>query len=543
MTQYLLAAEADQIQDFIFRASHLREVVGGSQLLTRFGDRKDGAPPALGVPDKDLIVSGGGSFRALFATPEQAIQFGQQLAGVYYQATGGSLTVIAEPEEIKDEADFAQASRVAQEKLREAKRKRPGHLSTVHLPYVAFCASCGVGLASRHEKRHPKAEQAQYLCDDCLAKGSERAEESLGAFLKPFVQVVVGEQENPYDYIWPGKDRSEAEQEIDPTTDLGRFDSRKYVAYLVADGNNMGKVFDHCDRKQMRQLSEAMTIELRASLASATRELKKGQAEVAVNFIPALPLILGGDDLFALLPAPWALDFARHFCTEFEGRMTALVNALNLSTRDKLPERITVAAVVVVCKANYPFYLAHAIGEARLKQAKQLTKRLAKESGQEGKMRSVVDFEIILGSQAGAKPKQGNYRATLRPYWLTDDGIPTGWGIELNTLLDQRWELRNLPGKRLAQLRALYYPSALRVAEDNPDRWKAQKKALLQRMGRDKDTLTQVESAFTVLGGEDWCTVERREEDEWQGHGMPDLLEAWDFAYRLDKPRRDYEEV
>lgn len=44
MARYLLAAEADQIQDFIFRASHLREVVGGSQLMTRFNNRKQGAP-------------------------------------------------------------------------------------------------------------------------------------------------------------------------------------------------------------------------------------------------------------------------------------------------------------------------------------------------------------------------------------------------------------------------------------------------------------------------------------------------------------------
>ena len=36
MPRYLLAAEADKIQDFIFRAAKLREVVGGSRLLARF---------------------------------------------------------------------------------------------------------------------------------------------------------------------------------------------------------------------------------------------------------------------------------------------------------------------------------------------------------------------------------------------------------------------------------------------------------------------------------------------------------------------------
>ena len=41
---YLLAAEADKIQDLIFRSSRLREVVGASQLLTRFCRRSRTAP-------------------------------------------------------------------------------------------------------------------------------------------------------------------------------------------------------------------------------------------------------------------------------------------------------------------------------------------------------------------------------------------------------------------------------------------------------------------------------------------------------------------
>jgi len=36
MTRYLVAADADQIQNFLFRSSHLREVIGGSMLLTHF---------------------------------------------------------------------------------------------------------------------------------------------------------------------------------------------------------------------------------------------------------------------------------------------------------------------------------------------------------------------------------------------------------------------------------------------------------------------------------------------------------------------------
>ena len=62
-TRYLLAAEADKIQDFIFRASHLREVVGGSQLLTRFcGEVPERLLSRYGNDAKEnVVINSGGS--------------------------------------------------------------------------------------------------------------------------------------------------------------------------------------------------------------------------------------------------------------------------------------------------------------------------------------------------------------------------------------------------------------------------------------------------------------------------------------------------
>jgi hypothetical protein len=75
MTQYLLAAEADKIQDFVFRSSRLREVVGGSQLLSRFCQD---VPALLKPPGDcmDIVISAGGGFRILFDDENQARLFG-----------------------------------------------------------------------------------------------------------------------------------------------------------------------------------------------------------------------------------------------------------------------------------------------------------------------------------------------------------------------------------------------------------------------------------------------------------------------------------
>jgi hypothetical protein len=544
MTQrYLLAAEADQIQDFIFRASHLREVVGASQLLTRFGDRKTGVVPHLGVKDADLVVSGGGSFRILFDTAEDAMRIGEQLAEAYHRVTGGTLKVIAAPEpvDVAKDADFRRAGEAVHVKLRQAKRTAQGYLTNAQFPYAAFCASCGIGLAAMHEPRHEQDEEAQYLCAACRARGAERTEKSLGAFLKPFVQAVIDKESALDPYIWPGKEKGRGGMEdIDPTADVAQFDSRNYIAYLLADGNNMGQVFEQCNRVQMRELSKGLTLALRDSLARTTKMLKRTQPEIKTDFIPTLPLIMGGDDLFALIPAPWALDFAHHFCLEFEEQMTNLVNNLKLPKRKKLPPRITTGAVVVICKANYPFSLAHEIGETRLRAAKSLAKRLAREPREV--IHSVVDFEIILGSQAEVPADMRKYRAMLRPYWVTKADVPAGWGIKLDTLIDWRMALHALPQKRRAQFRALYYPSALPGNAQQRQNWKLKRDALLQRLKRSEEIAKRVEEALTALGG-DWYRSQRAGELIWHGHGLPDLLEAWDFAYRLDRPRRDYEEI
>jgi len=126
MPQYLLAAEADRIQDLLFRSSQLREVVGGSQLLSRFCN---GVPALLGATKEQVITSGGGSFRIVFESEIEARRFGAALAEVYYRATGGTLSV-AEPVPMTN--GYELASEKAGEKLRQAKRRGPAVATPRH---------------------------------------------------------------------------------------------------------------------------------------------------------------------------------------------------------------------------------------------------------------------------------------------------------------------------------------------------------------------------------------------------------------------------
>lgn len=507
MTKYLLAAEADRIQDLLFRSSRLREVVGGSQLLSRFCEK---VPSLLGVPDGDITTSGGGSFYVEFDSEEAARQFGAALAEAYNRATGGTLSV-AEPVEITD--GYGPASEEASERLRQTKRQGPA-VMTPHIPHIAFCESCGTGLAVAHEARVEEEVERHYLCSSCRAKAAE-----------PFYGEVVGQDVLPK-MGWPHD-----------ADEVGIYDDRGYVAYIVADGDGMGAVFGECNREQAKALSKKMDQLLGQALAEPIRQFMcNSAANRNPQFVPALPLILGGDDLFALVPAPWALDIARRLCRTFQSKMTEFAQGQGIR------REITMTAAVVICKANYPYYLAHQIGEHRLSAAKQMVKALAAEKELH---LSAVDFEVVLGSQAAPKELTNGRRPTLRPYWATDEDVPPGWGLSIETLLDWRYRLAHTPpSRRRSQLRELFD----RVSSlHDEQQWDDELERLLERIERDwgREENHPVRTALKELGGmklEEWYRVERESDEErWQGHVMPDLLRVWEWALDLDRPLVEYE--
>ena len=258
---------------------------------------------------------------------------------------------------------------------------------------------------------------------------------------------------------------------------------------------------------------------------------------------------MGGDDLFALVPAPFALDIAGRMCAEFQTMMTDFVHELDFKDENGKPLVITMSAAVVICKANYPYYLAHALGEERLGETKRIVKALA---AKEHLNLSAVDFEVVFGSQFEKKASAGDVRATLRPYWVTDQPLPEGWGLRLKTLLDARLHLAQaLASRRRSQLRALF--------DDLSDQemWNRDIKALLARIEpgwdnpkqdadpEDQAKLFRLAATLENLGGIEigtWLEIKRLYDGEtWHGNGMGDLLRFWDWTLDLKHDPAEYE--
>lgn len=548
---YLLAAEADKIQEFVFRSSRLREVVGASEMLNRFCD--EGVEPLLtghgGDPNHDLPVNDGGSIRAIFNgadAEKRARKFGADLAELYRLSLGGSLSV-AKPVVLN--GNFRDANKRASEALRHSKQHRKGTTLDAHGAYIAYCASCGVGLARMHGRLQGEEageDRSRYLCAICLAKADERWQER-SARLQEFRSAVVGTKgETPEDFHfhWP--------QDADA---VARYDlrGRSYVAYLVADGNSMGQLFGQCDKEQIEKLSQEMpevvlkSLSYAAGLAFARLDSKvdkKGR-----RIIPVLPLIRGGDDLFALISAPYALDLARRFCLTFEKKMAGVVQEL------ELPFKPRMSAAVVICKRKYPYRLAHERATQLLKEAKRQSKLLAAEHG--GHL-SAVNFEVILGNRLAGQDDEGGdaaIRSSLRPYWVVAKDVilsdeAKAHGIDLQQLLDQRRKLKNVPHRRLAMLRHRFaqIPDDIRVQNRHQKlaAWERTMETILARSGKQEKPLRQALAALGQSPADNqrdthhWREL-RHKDDDLLAHGLLDLLEAWDFAQDLNHPPEEYE--
>ncbi len=527
-TRYLLAAEADKIQDFVFRASRLREVSGGSALLTRFCEEVP--TQCLGLKPDDVIVSDGGTFRLLFDTAAAAEVAGCTLADLYYMATGCGLTVAPPvPFDPLDPASFPSANCQASTALRSAKRAQPSS-TTAHIPQMAYCASTGIELAANFSI--PKSDRrATYLSKATLTKQRER-QDGKEAFIAKFIELVVPE----------GKaDEFDVPEDAGAIGRAGGYDPRDYVAYLVADGNGMGALFERCQTPELiNRLSTRLSEIVRKSLVKPTQQLMRfaPSKQGADRIVPLLPLILGGDDLFALLPAPWALSFAQCFCRNFEYLMGQFI-----AETPELADgpRPTMASAVVICKSKFPFYLAHQRGEALLKEVKQLSK------GPGQGHYSAVSFEVNVGNRLFDSARTADYRPTLRPYWIVPEQTSTvlpDESIPLQSLIDARYTLRMLPQKRQALVREQFEQVKHEELKSRADRLKE----IADRMGQFADTpedlstqlLTYLEALGSDRGAHYWRTVSRGDKYVY-GNALPDVLDAWDYLYDIEREPASYE--
>lgn len=411
LSKFLIVAEVDKIQSFVFRSSRLREVAGASRLLEdlcveikrKYADR--------------ALSSAGGSFRIVVDESKIDMVI-SDLRQKFEQNIGGSITIISVP--YYPDNDVIKRGNA---ELRRAKLQGSDPEPVWYSPYHAICASSGEELAVAYERpggflsngqpRFPD-ERPRYMGRTTLHKGDENAViRLLDGFIKQMQQTTkhnnLGKLDNP----------TEADT-------YAQFDPRQYVAYMVSDGNGMGAVFNACSPGQLSDLSGRIGELTSDALIHAVEKMcaethRNGQMQ-----FPVLPLISGGDDLFVLMSAPWSVDVAKHFCEKYQNGMSAQLRSMGLLTEQ---ENATTGAAVVICKASYPYRTAYQYAHELLGKAKRRSKEINQSC-------LIVDF--VVGSDTVAESN----RTEPEPHTFE----------EARYFVDQRFALRGLPSRILHQI-------------------------------------------------------------------------------------------
>jgi hypothetical protein len=523
MSRVLLAAEADRIQVLIFRSSRLREVTGASFGLETFwemaADRAQTEYGAVSVP-----VRAGGSLRVLFdgdGAAGRAVSFERDLRDLYALWTGGHLSVGVAEEGVAAEpppgfAADAALDHLATHALLLDKARGDPPAASAHSPYLLPCDSCGRDPAALTVE-YPD-ESREHVCEVCARRAGQR-DDFKDEFAKA-LEAAAGEDRARVSAALEAADTLPRESE-----EVGTMDSRGRVAYLLADGNGFGALFARTTRRDgfggLAKLSEAVRVAGADALARATTTLlgrlrvdhlpryreRRGGGWVEGRRLPVLPLITGGDDVFVLLPAPWAFWIAEHFAAAF-------VEAL----AKKGYPGTTLSCALVFCKATFPYRMAHAAGENALRQAK----RAARDHPGASLVRAVELRATVSSGVLGPPGEMG----ALALHGGSAPGL-----VSVRDLFAARAELKSFPRKRRHQVEAIY------AADDRGgDGWKPRLERALGRAVLRDGSAAGTAAVLRTLARED----ERMLCDPVLPDGGPgsvsaavDLLHLWDY---LQKP-------
>jgi CRISPR-associated protein Cmr2 len=492
----LLHGDADAIKEYVFETSSLPQIRGGSQLLV---ECEEGVKKQLQVFGGSEIYCSGGSF--LFALPsDQAEAAKRAVERVYLEKTGAAtVTVVYEqnlppdPPDISPTNSWAQrlwqaslvqdgdnktpptpfARRVAflAGQLREAKAQKGQAPFWEAPPFGLRCDLCGKRVAAEIW-RSPEGEEKR-LCPVCWTR--YKAGRGGGQFNERFKewaehQGLTIAAQHPVD--------------LDHLVQSAR--SHQYLAFLYADGNDIGGLFQRVsDEKELQGLSKILRSAAEEALFEALGTVC-GQALRSADYWPFEIIHIGGDDVTLLIQAGYAWEVAVEFLERFEQKV-------NQGLRDRLERltswKITASVGIAVADSKYPVRYLETLAADVLKKAK----RRAKENPHTPC--SAVNFLWLPNPVAAesADPLLAYYEPrkdvalTTRPYTLEQARSLVALAEQATKMprsLRYRWA-EALEKGLFVSLNSVYYDIGRRKAEE---------RQAFQGFLQDLGTLTSVQS-------------------------------------------------
>ncbi len=457
---YIVLLETSGNQRYIFSTNKLRENVGASELTFQIGTKivvnevgrsydyakdKDGSllkkllfeeKPIEDSADEnavEIIIATSGKALLLTKSPHRAEEIVRKVTKRALVEMPG-LTVHGAVCKVNDAAakSLDEAVGDVHKRLDEIRYQIPSNLQRFQrIPFVAECNTSNLPAEKlyRHlvvkkveeEKPHSIVSSIK---QEALFSGRERLEMTIRN-----AEEELFPQENANLYF----DFAENSRRFDFANNPHRLDieerfkNTKWFAVIHADGNGLGQIFldfqKETDSKTARDYIDKyrkLSIELDRCTEKATAfALKNLQTEYKKNNkekidertfeVPAIPLILGGDDMTIICDGQYAIKFTRDFLTKF------VEETKKPKIQDVFPKGIDlgICAGIAIIKPHFPFHQAYDLAAELLQSAKK-TKQISTSL-------SAFDYHVLYDSSGTTLDEiRGKTPFVARPYVVTD---------------------------------------------------------------------------------------------------------------------------
>lgn len=376
--KYLVLIETSGNQRYIFSTNKLRENVGASELTYKIGaefaknlaESTNGIERIITTSGKALLLADDESMAKNFVK-EVTLHALKKMPGL---TINGAICKVKNDSDKTEAENFHKAVGDVHKRLEEIRYQIPSNLQRFQrIPFVAECASSNLPAEKTyvHESIKTKEDKRPHS----TASITKQEESNNG---KQRLEETIRKIE---DSIYFAKNSNDLDK---------RFEETKWFAVIHADGNGLGQIFldfqnkakakdrkEYCEKHRKFSVGlDECTINATAfalkNLQTAYRANRKDKNKDSIE-VPAIPLVLGGDDLTIICDGQYAIKFTKDFLNKFVEETKTNSKIKEVFTIDGELKEISlgICAGIAIIKPKFPFHQAYSLAEQLLQSAKK----------------------------------------------------------------------------------------------------------------------------------------------------------------------------
>ncbi|WP_157807153.1 Cas10/Cmr2 second palm domain-containing protein [Algoriphagus formosus] len=322
-----------------------------------------------------VILQAAGNIKYLFSRKEDCQKIVEKFPRRVMEKAPG-ITVSQAVIELKDNISFKDALQGLEDKLRIQRNKAKYTSSQIsHFMYGETARRTG-GIGVKYNNKTEVIDATQDAKLVFNKRASKRLYESLTG-----VDYIKDNQK-----IFDMEDLTGNNQ-----GELETLSSKSnWIAVIHADGNNLGKKLismyenlpEDLVRTTVREFSKTLDKATKLAVQEAYKEIIAPQIESGkLKKIPIRPIVIGGDDVTAVLRGDLAVPFTNTFLKAFERLTKELFSKFEDELKLKkfnlgFSEGLTACAGIAFIKPKYPFHYGADLAEELCAKAKKVSKTI-----------------------------------------------------------------------------------------------------------------------------------------------------------------------